>query len=297
MSLHKRERNLRLHKLTVEDRPRDAYAWYRFGDELRAVDRGEARAALERSWQLLLGMPPAERKTQVYAPEVPALLALLELDAGTAEGALAIANEGGAVAGWTPNLHYVRALVLERLAEHAGALAEYRWLLSFHGRRTEAPVQPGITGSVARLGCARALEAMEDFAGAEEALRGILALDPKVSRAARELARLLNSQGRAAEARGELDSYLKRAPHDGEAWALSGKLAFEAGSPEAALKRYQIAASAFDAPSWVLRELAVTQAIVGDFAAAVQAMERIPDADERKQTKEKIEALAETARK
>ena len=169
----------------------------------------------------------------------------------------------GAVAGWTPNLHFVRALVLERLADHAGALAEYRWLLDFHGKRTEAPVQPGITGSTARLGCARALEAMGISPGPRRRCAGSSRSIPAF-RGARELARILNVQGRAAEARGVLDAYLKRSPHDGEAWALSGKLAFE-GAPEAALKRFEIAASAFDAPGWVLRELAITKAILGDW--------------------------------
>jgi tetratricopeptide (TPR) repeat protein len=277
-ALKKRERNLRLHRLTVADRPRDAYAWYRFGDELRAVDAREAMGALETAWRLLLELPRAERARHVYGPEIAALRALLTLDAGDGAAALVAADAGGAEAGWTPNLRYVKALIARRQGDPATALREYEALLRAHGKRTDAPIQPGITSILARLGEAECREAMGDLTGAAAALRAALEADPRGSRAARELARVLTAAGRAKEGREALDDYLKRNPNDGEAWAHSARLALAAGSPEIAVKRYQIAASAFDAPPWVLKELAEVKAMVGDLSGVLSTLERVKEA-------------------
>ena len=88
----------------------------------------------------------------------------------------------------------------------------------------------------------------------------------------------MTAAGRAKEGREALDDYLKRNPNDGEAWAHSARLALAAGSPEIAVKRYQIAASAFDAPSWVLKELAEVKAMVGDLSGVLSTLERVKEA-------------------
>lgn len=274
-ALRKRERNLRLHRLTVADAPNDPYAWYRFGDELRAADASEARAALDRAWELLLALPDAERARHVYAAEVAALRAILTLDAGDPTGARAVLERAAPAVVKTPNFRYVRALIARRLQLHREALEELDWLLAFDGKRCDAPVQPGITSILAHFERALALEGLGDRGAAEASLRRALELDPHFGRAARELARLLTDGGRAADARRGLDEYLKRNPNDGDAWALSARLALAAGSPEAAVKRFEVAASAHDAPAWVLAELAECKAMLGDLTGSLAVLDRI----------------------
>jgi glycosyltransferase involved in cell wall biosynthesis len=277
VSLKKRERNIRLHRLTVDERPDDAYAWYRYGDELRAVDLEQAADALARAWNVFLRLPAAERPRHVYAPEIAALRALLALEAGDTAMARSLADEGAREAGSTPNSRHVRAGVLRTAGDFAGALAEYLWLLDFGQRRSDAPIQPGITTTFAALGAAECLESLGENARAEECYKKALAFDPKCFHAARGLALAIQRRGDAAGGRRALDEYLQRNPNDGEAWSLSAKFALDAGSPEAALKRYQIAASAFDAPDSVLRDCASCQAILGDLKGALKTMSRIRD--------------------
>jgi glycosyltransferase involved in cell wall biosynthesis/predicted negative regulator of RcsB-dependent stress response len=254
--LKKRERNLRLHRLTVDDDPRDPYSWYRYGDELRAVDPKAAVEPLHKAWKLLEQMPESARRAHVYAPEVAVVLAWLEVQGGDARTALEILQKGERQLGVTPNGLYVRALAQLQLKHSAEALSDFEALRKLDGKRFEAPVQPGITGITACLGAADACLQSGDTAAAERWLREALSLQPDHSRATMQLARIYHSTGRKAQARQALDQYIQKRPHDGAAWALSGEFAFDAGAFDAACKRLSIAAGAPDAPEWVAAKLA-----------------------------------------
>ncbi len=286
-ALRKRERNLRLHRLTVQDRPGDAYAWYRFGDELRAVDDRRAEEALRTSWRLLEEKSSAERRSHPWGPDVAAVLAFLRLRDGDAAGAEAVAMRGSETLGTTPNLLWVRACARKQQERFEEAEADFAALRALDGRTGEAPVQPGITGPLALLGLADCREARGDLAGAEHALREALALDERSSAAVVSLARVVARSGRAEEARSLLDAHLTQAPKDGVAWAWSGKLALEAGAPAVAAKRLAIAASAPDAPEWVLCDLAMALALSGDLGEARRAAGRVK-APERRAELERV---------
>jgi len=255
-ALRKRERNLRLHRLTVAERPSDAYAWYRYGDELRALDRAGARAALERSLAILEATPKAERGEHVYGGEVAALLAFVLSEEGAVDEALAMTERGLASLPVTPNLLYARACMLERAGRTAEAFRAFEELRSLRVEDFETPAQSGLVPVLAPLGAGRALEALGDLDRAADRFADALREQPKLAVAALARARVLARRGRAAEARRTLDDYLRLVPNDGAAWAASGRLALEAGALDVAAKRLAIAASAKDAPEDVKADLA-----------------------------------------
>lgn len=272
VSLDKRRRNIQLHELTVAERPGDAYAWYRYGDELRALDPKKSVPVLEHAWKLLLEMPRAKRDVQVYAPEVPVVLAYLQLEKGDAAGALARLESAERHVIPTPNFIYVRAIANIKLQKWRDALECYLQLRQIDGQRFIAPVQPGITGSIACRGMAECYENLGDLAAAARALEESLTLDPPPGqthgRATIALAQIYQKSGDVLKGRQLLDAYLLKNPADGPAWVLSGRMALESGAPAAAAKRFGVAASASDAPEAVLVELAVAQAMSGDFDSA-----------------------------
>ncbi|MBI3818747.1 MAG: glycosyltransferase [Planctomycetes bacterium] len=288
VSLKKRERNLRLHELTVRERPGDAYAWYRYGDELRAVDRAAAMDALRKAWDLFMAMPADLRSVQLYAAEIPVVIGWMTLDAGDAAGALKCLIDALPITGATPNFIYVRALAFQKLGRHRESLADFLQLLSLDGQKFWAPVQPGITSIIARIGAAECYEKLGDDASAAQCLRAALLLDPKCGRAAFALAWILHRGGEPALARRELDVYLQNNPRDGAAWALSGKFALEAGAAELAVKRLSIAGAAADAPDSVHADLAFAHAMAGNYESAVAAFGKIRDPRARESLQQKL---------
>lgn len=290
-SKNKRERNLQLHERTVADRPDDAYAWYRFGDELRAVDNDRAALALETAWRLLMQMPRSRRVQHVYAGEVATLLGFLQLQGGAPERALSILARGIQELGTTPNLVYVRALCHTKLKMFPEALADYEYLYSIRGKRFDAPVQPGITDAIAMMGAADCLMALSNPVAAELKYQMALQFQPASSRAQLGLARARVAAGKSEEAREGLDSYLKTNPKDGAAWALSGSLALDGGSPEAAVQRLRIAASAAGAPEGVYGELAVALAAGGNVAEAAAVMQNVMNPESLKYIETRIQQV------
>ncbi|MFN0206394.1 MAG: glycosyltransferase [Planctomycetota bacterium] len=260
--LGKRARNLHLHELAVADDPADAYAWYRFGDELRAVDKKKAAEVLRHAWKLLANMPVPARRMHLYAPEVAVILAYLALEDGNAEAAKDILKKGDADFGRTPNGIYVEALANAKLQNWSGALANFETLRKLDGKRFEAPVQAGITNILACLGAAGACERLANDSESERWLCEAIQIDPNNSQAAIALAKLYHRTGKREQARRELDLYIQRKPGDGAAWVLSGEFAMAEGAFSAAEKRFAVAASAPNAPDWVREKLSEVRKLI-----------------------------------
>lgn len=296
-SLQKRERNLKLHKLTVEERPGDAYAWYRYGDELRAVDKAKAAEALERSWSLLLQMPAADRMAQVYGAEVPVVLAFLMLEKGDAAGARELLLEASGRVKCTPNFIYGRALANLQLERWQEALEDFKTLRSLDGERILAPIQPGITNIIACVRSAQCYEKLGDLAAAKLHHSEALAIDPTCQTSALALAQLLQKNGEGDEARRVLDRYIQHCPKDAKAWALSGTLALEAGAPRLAVKRLGVAATAPGTPEAVWIDLALAHALAGDLESAMATVAKIESPGGRALLQQKMAAARPSSSK
>lgn len=290
-SLGKRERNLRLHQKTIEDRPNDAYAWYRYGDELRAVDAQRSEEALDRAWSEYAAMDPQRRSDHVYGPEIVTLRAFLQLKKREVDRALETLEEGERIAGASPNFVYVRAIALSEAKRFEEALACFVTLRGLEGEHFETPMQPRITTSIACAGAGSCCEQLGRLEESERWLRQAIELDPEHVHSTRLLARVLGRLGRALEGERVLVDWLKRHPKDAEAWAIAGKLALQRGASREAVQRLSIALCAPDAPDWAHEELSMAQAAQGNFAGALSAAEKVKSADRRAELERAIAAV------
>jgi tetratricopeptide (TPR) repeat protein len=226
-------RNLSLLERRCAGAPEDvAAAGYLAQEYLAAGRKAEARALCDRAWEAL------ERGPRRLCLRLATARAILLLEAGEAEGALATVRRAAARDGAHPDLSWLAGRAL--LAQAAGAAAcgtakalcteaaqAFRASRAARGQVLVDQSLRGTTGWRAALGLGEALLGLGDPAGAGEAFAEALAERPDLLEARLGAADALIEAGSAAEALAGLEPLLGEGP---DAWALAAAAAAALGA-------------------------------------------------------------------
>ena len=178
-SRDKTERNDRIFKSHLVERPDDIYMLYKYGDFLRRTkDRwSESLDYLLQAFDRLCELAPRERAELPYAGEIAALCALELSRADRDVQANRVVDFALRNFLCTPNLHYLAAGVALRGGQPDTAIGHYRRCLAFRDQVLVVPVQEGICGHVSLTGIAQAYLMKGQLDRAEQMLERSLAMD------------------------------------------------------------------------------------------------------------------------
>ena len=210
----KNERNERLFKKQLQQRPDCIYTHYKYGDFLRRLPgRGaEALAELEQCLRMILDGPPSLPRGLPFAGEVAALCALESARAGNTVRARAVLDTALRRFLPTPNLHYLSASLALADGRAEDAIHHYRRCLSYRGQVLVVPIQEGITSYVSLTGIAQAWLLRGDTQRARRLLEQAIAIEPSYEVAQLVLSRLWLQQGDLGRALHVMTSYLAAHP-------------------------------------------------------------------------------------
>ena len=213
-SRNKNERNERLFKKQLSQRPDDIYCLYKYGDFLRRLvgREGDSLALLDRCLHQIRTGPPSLPRNLPYAGEVAALCALGRARRGDVHEALAIVDEALRRFVPTPNLHYIAASLLTATHQPDVAIAHYRRCLAYRGQTLVVPIQDGITGHVALIGIAQALWQKGDMVRSQRLAQRAVEIAPDYEVGQMVLSKLQLAAGDAASALQTMTTYLKQKP-------------------------------------------------------------------------------------
>ncbi len=210
----KNERNERLFKKQLAQRPDDIYSHYKYGDFLRRVPgrSADARRLLDRCLEMIVGGPPTLPRELPYAGEVAALCALEAARVGDNERARAVLDLALRRFLPTPNLHYLSASLALTEGRSDDAIAHYRRCLTYRGQVLVVPIQEGITTYVSLAGIAQAWLQRGDFDRAQRLLEQAIAAEPSYEVAQLALSRIWLQRGDPQRALRVLTTFLAAHP-------------------------------------------------------------------------------------
>jgi tetratricopeptide (TPR) repeat protein len=213
-SRRKDERNERLFRLDLAERPDDIYVLYKFGDFLRRLrSRGtDCLELLERALEIVYDLPPHERTAVPYAGEIAALVALEHAREERLDHAHAVVERALCCLMTTPNLHYIAAGLELRVGREDVAIAHFRQCLAYRDQVLVVPIQEGVTGHVSLTGLAQAWLQKGDRDRALRLLEQSRALCPEFDVTALALSRLHFERGQLAESVRVLTDHLAKHP-------------------------------------------------------------------------------------
>jgi tetratricopeptide (TPR) repeat protein len=194
--LDKRERNVRLLRLELEEHPADGdLAGYLANELYSAGDHDGAEEVAKKSLAPFLAeLEQIEGPLKPSPIRLASVLATIQLQKGQAADALETARRATAVGLEPhPNLRYLEALALEHLGELQAAEAAYFDCLKMHGKPQTISVNPGATSEAPRVRLANlyvsqglAEDALE-ILGGPEAIAGKLETAAKLANAEAQL--------------------------------------------------------------------------------------------------------------
>ena len=198
----KRERNLALFALQLEEHPDDIFSHYRYADFLRGIEGhgDELIAVLESGIALLDHESPRAVRDMPYAAELHAILGLELLTGEDIDASKAVLSEGLLRTTPTPNLHYVAGCVATKRGEYAFAKQQFEHCLQFAGQVLSVPVEAGVTSWIACEGIGTCLAAMGKFDDAEEMFEESIRLNPEVQAGYISLAKIQHFRGKHTQA-------------------------------------------------------------------------------------------------
>ena len=213
-SRNKGDRNDRLFKAHLAEKPDDIYMLYKYGDFLRRTTSrwDESLTMLKRAFDLICAMPPSRRVELPYASEIAALMALEHRRAGEDGEAAAIIETALREFVCTPNLHYLAAGLAVLRGDSDEAIRHYRRCLAYRDQVLVVPIQEGITSYVSIAGIAHAYLQKGQINRAERLLRQSLEIEPSYEVAVLLLSRVGLEQRDPQKALRVLLDHLKKYP-------------------------------------------------------------------------------------
>lgn len=213
-SRNKNERNDRLFKLQIEDKPDDVYSLYKYGDFLRRLPerRADALTILERAWRALREHVPVTPGELPYAAEIAALLGLELSCVDRTEEARAVLDTALRDYMATPNLLYVAAGLANQTGRHHEAIAHYRACMGFADQVMTVPVQEGVTSYIALAGMGQAYLRLGERERARELFAAAHALKPTLEVNTLAMSNLHLQEGRVGDALQVLTEHLRQEP-------------------------------------------------------------------------------------
>jgi len=210
----KNERNERLFKVQLEERPDDIYNLYKYGDFLRRIPgrQHDARNTLEKCLELILALPPGAPRGLPFAGEVAALTSLEYARDDRFGRANEILEAAFRRFTPTPNLHYIAASVAFYQQQWDEAIAHYQRCLLYRDRTLVVPIQEGITSYVSIGGIAQATIGKGDRKEGRRLLEQAIRIHPGYDVNQLALSRLYLEDGDVQQALTTLTRYLETNP-------------------------------------------------------------------------------------
>jgi GT2 family glycosyltransferase/tetratricopeptide (TPR) repeat protein/glycosyltransferase involved in cell wall biosynthesis len=227
-SRNKVQRNLRLLERAIEELPDEPNLIMSLGLEL--VRSGKLEAGLERYWEafrLLSGLPAAEvtpelRET-LLTQLATHLMAAKRFSDIVQMWQVPFAGNGGL----TASQHFCLGAALMELKQPAEAAEHMRQCAAKRHLPALSPINPEILKAGPHHCLALCLIALNDVAGARQALDAALAADPSSRPARFDLARFQAAQGRTGEALQILRLLTVENPAEPRVWELGGQIALQ----------------------------------------------------------------------
>ena len=209
-SRNKNERNDRLFKAHLAEKPDDIYMLYKYGDFLRRTTNRwrESLSYLRRAFDMVCAMPPCHRVELPYAAEIAALAALEYRRADNAVEADLIVQTALRDFVCTPNLHYLAAGLAVLRGAPDEAIGHYQRCIAFRDQVLVVPIQEGITSYVSITGIAQAYMQKGQRDKAERLLQQSIRFEPGYEVSTLLVSRLHLERGDLRKALLTLTNYL-----------------------------------------------------------------------------------------
>jgi tetratricopeptide (TPR) repeat protein len=223
---NKVERNLRLLRLAIEERPDDVNLVLNLGLEL--VRSGEFEQGLQqyrRAYQLMSAQPDGEVVPELREVLLTQFTAQLYKAGQHDEVRQVLTSTLATNGGLTASLHFALGLAYHQLKQPEPAAEQMRQCLATRLDPVLSPINTDILGAAPAHCLALSLDRAGDTAGAEMAFRSALTENGCLDDVKVDFARFSARQGRAVDALHVLHELVAGNAHHAAAWRLGGELA------------------------------------------------------------------------